>query len=253
MKKSYIGTSGYAYKHWRGSFYPKTLKETGWFDFYTKNFSTVELNVTFYRLPPEKAFLTWAKKAPADFVFSVKGSQYITQYKKLNDVDESLELFFSRVSLLGCKIGVILWQFPPNFKEDKEKIKSFCQKLKKQKVQNCFEFRDKSWFNSNTYRTLDKNNIPIVLADYPFNIIERKKPLKSYRESILIPEIGNFNYIRRHGPGGLYSSNYPKTYLTEIADYINSNNKPTYLYFNNDAQGYAPINAAEVKKMLKAR
>src|ERR1700716_1173799 len=109
----HIGTSGWHYKHWRGPFYPEALPPSQMLQFYLRHFDTVEINNSFYRLPPETALENWRESTPNDFCFAVKGSRFLTHMKKLKDPEPGLEKFFSRVDLLGTKLGPILFQLPP--------------------------------------------------------------------------------------------------------------------------------------------
>jgi len=120
----HIGTSGWNYKHWRGKFYPEDIPQKKWLEFYCKNFKTVELNNTFYRLPEEKTFDNWRKNTPDDFIFSVKASRYITHIKKLID-KEPLKEFLKRARHLKEKLGPILFQLPPGWKYNEERFNSF--------------------------------------------------------------------------------------------------------------------------------
>src|SRR3989344_3476037 len=119
MAKSYIGTSGSTYVHWgNGVFYPKDVPQTKWLEYYSKQFSTVEINSTFYHLPKSAVFTNWHTRTPDKFVFSVKGSRFITHIKRIRDAGEPIERFSKSVSALTDKLHVVLWQLPPGFKEN---------------------------------------------------------------------------------------------------------------------------------------
>jgi len=110
MARVFVGTSGYNYRHWwNGVFYPKTVPQKGWLEFYSQFFETVELNVTFYRLPNRKTFEGWYQRTPGNFLFSIKGSRFITHIKRLKDCQEPLEAFFDHALGLKEKLNVILW------------------------------------------------------------------------------------------------------------------------------------------------
>ncbi|MEW6407431.1 MAG: DUF72 domain-containing protein [Patescibacteria group bacterium] len=260
-KKSniWIGTSGYNYDHWQSVFYPENLAQKKWLEFYTKHFKTVELNVTFYRLPQESAFHGWHCRTPKDFLFVCKGSRFISHIKKLRGVKQAVDLFFARAKLLKEKLKVVLWQFPPNFKlkqktkDQKSKIQiknkkieklkmfeNFLRLLKKYKIRQAFEFRDESWFCEEIFYLLKKYNYALVLADSP------RYPLA---EKIT----ADFVYVRFHGSKALFSSNYTKSELQNWAKKIKKWQKQKldiYCYFNNDAQGYAVKNAKELARIL---
>lgn len=151
-----IGCSGFLYDHWRGTFYPEDLPKNHWLEYYSRHFSTVELNVTFYRLPERETFAKWYVLTPDDFVFSLKGSRFVTHVKKLKDCAEPIEAFFSRASVLKEKLGVILWQLPPNFNLDIERFKEFLEALKPYNMRNTFEFRNKTWINKKIFTLLER-------------------------------------------------------------------------------------------------
>lgn len=255
MKKSYTGTSGYSYDHWAGVFYPEDLARGDWFAYYCRYFKSVELNVTFYRLVSEKIFQSWYEKSSPDFKFAIKGSRYITQFKRLDNIENSVKIFFERANLLNEKLSVVLWQLPPNFESDPQKLENFCEIIsKRSQVRQCFEFRHKSWFTEKNYKILSYYNMPVVLADYPFDLriggMNWKK--EDEREVVEIPKIGDFIYFRRHGAIALYSSKYPKQLLGEYSRVINDwlKQADVYVYFNNDAHGNAVLNAEFLSQEL---
>jgi len=267
MPKAYIGTSGYIYDHWYGIFYPEDLVKAQWLEYYCRFFDTVELNVTFYRLPFETAFKNWYKRTPDNFSFTVKGSRFITHVKKLTDCEEPLKLLFARAKYLKEKLGVVLWQTPPTlaYGEIKSKIQSkiqkftkFCELLKQftpKNIRHSFEFRHESWFCPEVYQILKKYNFALVICDYPFEIVSsEQEPAVRGRKQIVIPETADFIYLRRHGATALYSSNYSDAQLQQDAELIKKwlkNGKDVYVYFNNDARGYAVKNALKLKELLK--
>ena len=240
--KLYIGTSGYSYNHWsEGVFYPAGLKQNKWLEYYCKHFNTVELNVTFYRLPKQEVFAGWNSRTPEGFVFAIKGSRFITHIKRLKDSKHALKLMFERARPLSKKIDVVLWQLPPKFKCDTERLSSFLRQLSKyKKFRHVFEFREASWFNNKIFRLLKKNNIAICSADWP--------PCSGD-----IHLTADFIYIRRHGAGAeLYSGCYSNAQLKKDAKLISkqlSAGRDVYIYFNNDAYGWAVKNAKTLKKI----
>ncbi len=127
--KYYIGCSGWHYEHWRGLYYPETLPKLEWLPFYARQFCTVELNNSFYKLPSEKAFTTWRESTPDNFVFAVKVSRFITHIKRLKNLGSAVDNFLSRVALLGEKLGPLLYQLPPNMKRNDELLKDFFPQL----------------------------------------------------------------------------------------------------------------------------
>jgi len=238
--KIYIGTSGYQYYHWRGLFYPENLISYKWLEYYAKFFKTVELNVTFYRLPPESAFKGWSRRTPKDFIFVLKGSRFITHVKKLNNIREATKLFFDRAKLLKEKLGIVLWQLPPGWKVNADRLEKFLKFVSKDKIRQAFEFRNETWFCSEVYKLLKKYRAGLVIADSPY-----------------YPKIekitANFVYLRFHGGRVLYGSEYSKKELTEWAKKIKKwlrRGLDVYVYFNNDANAYAVKNARELVKLL---
>lgn len=242
--KVYIGTSGYSYEHWADDvFYPKGLPKDKWLEFYVKYFKSTELNVTFYRLPLKVAFAGWDKRTPKDFAFAIKGSRFITHIKRLKDCQKPLELFFDRADPLKNKLSVVLWQLPPKFLAKPDRLINFIGQLKKFKhIRHAFEFRDKSWFSGEVYEILRKSNMAICIADYP----------KFAKE---LPLTADFAYIRRHGGGtSLYAGCYSNAALKKDAAKIKKLLKDgidVYIYFNNDAMGYAVKNAQTLQRFLK--
>ncbi|MEW6002472.1 MAG: DUF72 domain-containing protein [Nitrospirota bacterium] len=238
-----IGCSGFLYDHWRGNFYPEDLPRSRWLQYYSEEFSTVELNVTFYRLPERETFAKWYSSTPENFVFSLKGSRFITHVKKLKDCEEPVEAFFSRASLLREKLGVILWQFSPTFKLDLERLKDFLEVLRPYNTKNTFEFRNSTWINKKVVGLFKKENAMLCMADWPDFLDD-------------LPLTADFVYIRRHGEGGSYATSYSGESLKKDARRIKTylkQKKDVFIYFNNDAYGYAPKNARELKNLIGKR
>jgi len=206
-----------------------------------EKFNTVELNVTFYRLLKKEAFERWYKETPPDFTFSLKGSRFISHVKKLKDVELPLSTFFNATAPLLEKLEVVLWQLPPNLKLNMKNLEDFVENLKKYPVRHVFEFRHKSWLTKKVYNLLSSANMAVCMADWPDFIDE-------------LPLTADFVYIRRHGEGGNYSTNYTPEQLKKdakrIKEYLKMD-KDVYFYFNNDAFAYAPKNAIELKAILE--
>jgi uncharacterized protein YecE (DUF72 family) len=236
-----IGCSGFLYNNWQGTFYPNELSRRQWFEYYCKKFATVELDVTFHGVPEKETFSKWYSETPKDFIISLKGSRFITHVKKLKSPAEPLDVFFSRITPLREKLGVVLWQFPPDFKADIGKLKDFLEALSQYKVRNTFEFRDKSWINRQVISLLGRNNTALCLADWPDFLCSA-------------PATADFVYIRRHGADGEYAFGYTTEQLRADAKAINKflkDDKDIFLYFNNEAGGCAPKNARELRNILK--
>jgi len=235
-----IGTSGFQYRHWKGAFYPEGLAQRRWFEYYTHVFNTVELNVTFYRLPNENTFHKWYQETPPGFVFSLKGSRFITHVKRLKSPREPLALFFDRAKGLKDKLGIVLWQLPPNFGKDLGRLDKFLKELGKYHIRNTFEFREKSWVDAEVISIISEHGHCLCMADWP-----------QFNDEV--PITSDFVYIRRHGHDGRYDSKYSNVELRRDARRIRQylkGKKDVFIYFNNDAYGYAPQNAMELKEIL---
>lgn len=248
VAKAIIGTSGWNYKHWgEGVFYPPGWKPSTWLSYYSKFFNSVEINYTFYRLPPKEVFLSWYKETPPQFIFAVKASRFITHLKKLANSEELLPPFLINISGLKEKLKVVLFQLPPFWKFHKERLENFLVFLKGQKIvpnlKIALEIRHKSWYCAECIHLLQKYNVALVFADWP-NL------------PITEPETADFIFVRRHGYYSLYATSYPEDYLKKFSRTISnwlSTGKDVYIYFNNDAYGYAVQNALQLKEYLSLR
>jgi uncharacterized protein YecE (DUF72 family) len=236
MPEIMIGCSGFSYKHWKDVFYPSGLPQKKWLAYYSRFFRTVELNVTFYHLPSHPAFHAWHQETPPGFVFAVKGSRFITHVKRLLDPGAALEKFFEGAFLFKEKLGPVLWQLPPAFKLDRERFCSFLVRLLKYPVRHAFEFRHESWLSHDIINLCRDNNIGLCMADSP-----------PYLDDL--PVTADFVYIRRHGQAAEHAGSYSKSQLTRDSNRISRflrDGKDVYAYFNNDAHGYAIMNASEL-------
>ncbi len=241
----FIGTSGYNYPHWWNEvFYPSHLPQKKWLEYYAEHFDTVELNVTFYRLPSKEVFENWYKRTPKQFLFAVKGSRFITHIKKLKDCREPLSLFFDHASPLREKLGVVLWQLPPRFKFQKERLEEFCvllSTLPRSKIhRHAFEFRDETWFCVEAFQ---------ILKEFHFTLCIAHGSGLPFMEKITSP----FIYLRLHGGEVLYGSNYSDKELKQWAEKIHrwrKKGKTVFIYFNNDAYSFATQNAFTLKKLI---
>ena len=243
--KVLIGTSGYSYQHWwDGVFYPKEVPQRKWLEYYTQFFNSVELNVSFYRLVKKQTFEGWYRRTPKDFIFAVKGSRFITHIKKLKDCEDPLRLLLENASGLKEKLGVILWQLPPGFHLDLERLDGFCRLLRQAKVSKAipqsFELRHRSWFCEEVYDLLRKYNFSLCVAH------STRWPYEEVVTSDLV-------YLRFHGGEVLYGSKYSDEELDQWASKVKGwldGGKVIYAYFNNDAYGFAVANALRLKELL---
>lgn len=239
-KKLYIGTSGWAYSHWKEIFYPSNLPYEERLSFYSKHFLTAEVNSSFYHLPQEKTLMKWYTSTPEGFIFSVKASRHITHLKKLCDVEEAWNNFKKRIDLLKDKLGPILLQFPPSFKKDQENVEKIINFLRgKENYKFALEFRHKSWLDEEVYDLMRKLKVAWVIAD-------------SSRYPKVKVVTADFAYIRMHGPEALFSSSYSEEDLEKLAKDIEEylkNCDEIYVYFNNDVNGCAIQNARTLIKL----
>jgi uncharacterized protein YecE (DUF72 family) len=233
----YVGTSGWQYYHWRGVFYPESLNSKDFFKYYINYFITTEINATFYRDVREKTFENWYKIAPEGFKFSVKLNRTITHFKHLKVDSTTIKKFLDKISLLKEKLGIILIQLPPGLKYEPIIISEFLNSLDKN-YRYAMEIRNKSFINDNFFEILSRYNIAFCIA----HSAERYP----YYEIIT----ANFIYLRLHGYKKLYSGKYPKEVLKSYAEKIKQWRRETYIYFDNDFEGNAVVNALELKKML---
>jgi uncharacterized protein YecE (DUF72 family) len=249
MARIFIGTSGYIYSHWEdGVFYPPGWPKSKKLEYYSKHFDTVELNNTFYRLPSEKTFESWYKRTPKNFIFALKAWRFITHIKKLKDCKDLFETFLKRALILKEKLGPILFQLPPFLKADPEKLKNFLNLITQplghlvtQSLRFAFEFRNESWCNEEIYKILKEKNCAWVVVDSP------SWP-KEYQVT------ADFVYVRMHGSKILFGSKYTKKELKDLAEKIKkwkNQNLDVYVYFNNDAYGYAVEDAKELLKLCE--
>lgn len=281
-----IGISGWRYKGWRGGFYPEDLPQKKELEYASHCFKTIELNGSFYSLQRPRNFARWYETVPADFQFAVKGSRFITHMRRLKDVDQPLANFFVQGLLqLGEKLGPILWQFPPNFKLDVERMEKFFALLpsthkeaavlakkhdarmkerswtsvtKNRKMRHAIEIRNESFVTDDFIALLRRYNVALVKAD-------------TVEWPLLMDITSDFIYCRLHGSEELYSSGYTDRALDiwadrvarwstgkEVSDGRNAGHKKArkrskrdvYVYFDNDIKVRAPFDAQGLYKRL---
>jgi uncharacterized protein YecE (DUF72 family) len=284
-----IGVSGWRYGPWRGVFYPKGLRQRDELRFLARQFPTVEINGTFYSLQRPEFFEAWRDQTPPDFVFAVKGSRYITHMLRLTKIEAPLANFFaSGVLALGRKLGPILWQFPPSFHFDPEKLEAFFRLLPrdtvqaarlarrhdvrvkgrnylkpgpKRKLQHAIEIRHDSFVTPNFVALLRRHRIGLVVAD-------------TVEWPLLLDVTSDFVYCRLHGSEELYASGYDDAALDRWAKHIAAwargrehrhgkrasdrspakrTSRDVYVYFDNDKKVRAPFDAHSLIAKLKQR
>lgn len=235
-----IGTSGFHYKHWKGPFYPEKVPAAKMLDYYVQHFDTVELNNSFYRLPEASAFDGWRDATPENFVFAVKASRFITHNKKLKDPGQAVDNLLPRAAHLKSKLGPILFQLPPHWRVNPERLVGLLEVLPRD-LRYAFEFRELSWMNAEVEAILKK-------FDAAFCIYE----LAGYQSPMWVT--ADFAYVRLHGPeSGKYQGSYSEEKLSAWAKRIEKwaqELKAVYVYFDNDQAGYAAGNAMRLKKMV---
>ncbi|MCK5092750.1 MAG: DUF72 domain-containing protein [Gammaproteobacteria bacterium] len=236
----YIGTSGWSYDHWKGVFYPEELHSRDYLAFYRQRFSSVEINNTFYRLPEKKTLEHWYDSVPADFIFSVKASRFITHMKKLKAPVETIPPFLDRIKTLGKKLGPILFQLPPHWHSNPDRLEGFLQYLSPD-YRYVFEFRDPGWFNDQIVELLVRYQTAFCIYDLDYQLSPKETTC-------------NFVYIRLHGPDGAYSGSYSRHALKGWANDIIAwadEGKTVYCYFDNDQSAYAALNARQLLQMIR--
>jgi len=254
--KFYAGTSGWTYKSWHDVFYPPEIRKD-FLRYYASKFDTVEINNTFYHLPPPPTFQKWDSETPDHFVFAVKLSRFITHLKKLNDPKQALENFLRNAKKLGKKMIVILTQLPPSLKFDEEKLSDFLEifaKLKKKSglnfVRMAIETRHPSWLEKENkkifLKLLRDNKISLVIPFSP----EKFEPKLFRKENFT----AGFVYMRFHGAKSYAESRNLRKNLPVLAKKMKkwlNDGYDVFAYFNNDAFGYAVKDAAKLKNLLK--
>jgi uncharacterized protein YecE (DUF72 family) len=235
--KYYIGCSGFSYKEWKGEFFPEKLAQKKWFEFYTSQFNSLELNVTFYRFPQPAVLQGWYERSPQNFLFAVKAPRLITHYKKFNDTESQLQDFYGSIADgLKSKLGPVLFQLPRELVYTEELLEKLIQSLDKKFI-NAIEFRDSSWWIPSVQEALAKNKIIFCGISHP----------TLPHAFIHGPDV----YYRYHGVPKLYYSEYDLSVMKDMAEKLRS---PTvehaYIYFNNTAHGAAIHNVRQLQHLL---
>jgi uncharacterized protein YecE (DUF72 family) len=234
-----IGTSGWHYAGWWGPFYPKEVKKKDALSYYVTQFNTTELNAPFYRTPTEKAVENWRDSVPDDFRYAWKASKFITHWRRLNFNEHSMELLESRLKLLGKKLGPVLFQLPPNFKADGERLANFLKNLPKRRHYS-FEFRHESWYEKTIFDLLAQHNVSLCLSDHA----DAPAPREITADWV---------YVRLHGPSGRYHGTYADDALKEWARHMRRwrrEGRDVWCFFDNDVKSAAPKDAKRLLEML---
>ena len=227
--------------HWIGTFYPSGMRPAQMLRWYAEKFDTVEINNSFYRLPPATALETWCRETSPEFCFAVKASRYITHNRKLNDPESAKERFISLVEKLGRRLGPILFQLPPSWKVNAERLDQFLAALPRTH-RYAFEFRNPTWNVAPVSEALRRHNAASCIYE-----------LAGFQSPIEIT--ADFTYVRLHGPGNKYQGDYSRQILRNWAKKIEAwrrSLRHVFVYFDNDQAGFAPKNALDLKKMIGA-
>lgn len=233
-----IGCSGWMYKHWRGLFYPPGLPVKRWFAHYAAHFDTVEINNSFYRLPKPETFAGWRDQAPPGFCYAVTANRYLTQSKKLNECEEPVARMMASVEALRPALGPILYQLPPHFKLNLDRLEAFLENAPRH-VANVFEFREPSWYCDPVFTLLERHGASLCVHDMPGSASPRMA-------------VGPVAYVRFHGTMGKYVGRYSDEALAGWAHWMAAQalgGRAVWAYFNNDIHGHAIEDARALRAM----
>jgi uncharacterized protein YecE (DUF72 family) len=236
----HVGTSGYNYEAWRGSFYPEDLSSKKMLAYYAEQFDTVEINYSFYRKPTAKILEGWAAKVPERFRFALKAWQRITHQKRLRESRELVEGFADAARTLGPRLAPVLYQLPPNLKADLPLLRDFLHQLPRD-LRAAFEFRHESWFTDEIYKMLRAHGAALVIGDHP------ERPFQSYEFT------ADWTLVRMHYGHRGRRGNYSQTELDEWARRIAEwrRRAEVLVYFNNDWEGFAVENGLSLMRRLR--
>jgi len=225
--KLHVGTSGYSYKEWKGTFYPEDLPAKEMLSYYSKQLPAVEINNTFYRLPQPNMIENWRDQVPPEFRFSIKATQRITHIKRLNNVAEETKYLMDTAALMQERLGCVLFQLPPNSKKDAERLKNFLELLPEDK-RAAFEFRHESWFDDEVFNLLRAKNCALVVSDTD------EKPLTE------IISTAAWGYLR------LRRVNYEESDLVEWMRRVQEQKwQDAFVFFKHEDEGTGPKLAAQ--------
>ena len=227
----YVGTSGYSYKEWKGSFYPEKIPAKEMLSYYAGRLSTVEINATFYRMPQKSMLENWKEQVPPTFRFSLKAPQRVTHFKRLKETEEETKYFFETSEILVDQLGVVLFQLPPNMKKDLPRLETFLQQLPPS-PRTAFEFRHPTWFDDDVLAVLKDRNMALVVSDtddMPTTHIDRT---------------ADWGYLR------LRRVNYSEENLNEWVERINKQQWfDAFVFFKHEDEGTGPKLAAQFLKL----
>jgi uncharacterized protein YecE (DUF72 family) len=229
----HIGTSGYSYSAWKGSFYPEKLSSKKMLSYYGEHFDACEMNGTFYKLPSAESVAMWMPQVPSAFQFAVKAPQRITHFQRLKEVDETVAEFLKVASVLKKQLGPLLFQLPPNFKKDLDRLRP-CLKLIPKSKRVAFEFRHASWFDQDVYDLLAKRNVALVAAE------TEDGPKAS------LVATADWGYLRLRLPE--YTDASMKKWIKHIRSRKWSD---AFVFFKHEDEGKGPVFAQRFWKLVK--
>ncbi|MGZ8842533.1 MAG: DUF72 domain-containing protein [Pyrinomonadaceae bacterium] len=229
--KLHVGTSGYSYKEWKGNFYPEDLPAKEMLSYYSRRLPAVEINNTFYRLPQPGMIENWRDQVPTSFRFSIKATQRITHIKRLKNCAEETKYLIETASLLGERLGVILFQLPPNSKKDTDRLKDFLSSLPAT-IRAAFEFRHESWFDDEIFTLLREKDCALVVSDTD------EKPLSE------IISTAGWGYLRLRRV--VYEQDDLAAWMQRVQD---QKWKDAFVFFKHEDEGTGPKLAAQFVKM----
>lgn len=239
-ERIHIGTSGWSYDSWAGSLYPSNLPKKNWLKFYGSRFGTAEINSSFYRTPSREAVASWSDQTPDSFLFSWKASKFITHWKRLTaSCDNSIALMETRLQLLELKLGVVLFQLPPQFLKDTGRLEAFLEMLPAC-YRYAFEFRHTSWYQFDVFDILTTHNVSLCISDHA----DAPAPWQATARHV---------YIRGHGPKGNYAGHYSRNALRSWATCVlrwSDEGRQVFVYFDNDQKAAAPQDAHRLLKLV---
>jgi uncharacterized protein YecE (DUF72 family) len=235
-----IGTSGWAYDHWQGPFYPGDCPTADRLSYYAAHFRSVEINNSFYQLPSAETLVQWRETVPAGFTFAFKANRYLTHMKKLSDPGEPLRILYDRASVLGDALGPILFQLPPNWDFDPDRLSSFLDALSP-RFRHAVELRDERWVTPEALDLLRRHETAFCIYDFAGRLSPRAVT-------------ADVVYVRLHGPlEKPYRGRYDPQTLSGWAGALSTwrrQGRDVFCYFDNDEAGYAPTNALTLQEML---
>ncbi len=240
MTRLRIGCSGWQYDSWRGRFYPERAAKRRWLELYAAAFDTVEVNSTFYRLARRDAVAAWVEQTPPGFMFTVKGSRYITHIKRLRDIGEAISRFYEPLAPLieAGRLGPVLWQLPENFHRDDARLEELFERLPAGR--HTVEFRHPSWFTDDVLARLREHGVALTIGDHP------SRPFQS------LAATAGWRFLRFHyghrGRRGNYSPTELDAWAVRCAQWLQKGD--LFAYFNNDWEAFAPANARGLARRI---